>query len=52
MLKTTMIIAAALALLAGPALASSDDRAESDERYEMASGRDGRCFRRSGIERA
>lgn len=50
MLKTTMIIAAALALLAGPALASSDDRAESDERYEMASGRDGRCAARPDAE--
>ena len=50
MLKNTMIIAAALALLAGPALASSDERTESDERYEMASGRDARCTARPDAE--
>jgi hypothetical protein len=46
MLKNTMIIAAALAFLAGPALASSDGRVEAEDRYEMASGRDGRCTAR------
>ncbi len=43
MLKQTMIIAATLAALAVPALASSDHRYESDEHYEGASSREGRC---------
>lgn len=46
MLKNTVIIAAAFALLAGPVLASSDHQANSEERYEMASDRDGRCSTR------
>ena len=50
MFKNAMIIAAALALLASPALASSDDRAESEARYELASGRDGRCTARPDAE--
>ncbi|KAB2912909.1 MAG: PepSY domain-containing protein [Hyphomicrobiaceae bacterium] len=50
MFKNTVIIAAALALLASPALASSDDRAESEARYELASGRDGRCTARPDAE--
>lgn len=43
MLKNTMIIATALALLAGPVLASGDDRAKTGERHEAASSRDGGC---------
>ena len=48
MLKNTMIIAAALVALAGPAFSSSDGSAE--ERYEMASGREARCTARAGAE--
>lgn len=49
MLKKTTIIAAALALLAGPVLASSDDRADSERRYTMASD-DVRCTARPAGE--
>lgn len=49
MLKNTMIIAVALAAMAGPAFAS-DGRAESPERYETASGRDARCTARPAAE--
>lgn len=50
MLKNSMIIAAALALLAGPALASSDERAESEGRNKIASSRDARCTARPAGE--
>jgi Peptidase propeptide and YPEB domain len=50
MLKNTMIVAAAIALLAGPALASGDDRYELEERYEMGSSREGRCPARTDAE--
>lgn len=48
MLKNTMIIAAALVALAGPAFSSSDGRAE--QRYEMAYGREARCTARPDAE--
>lgn len=46
MLKNTMIIAAALVALAGPAFSGSDGRATSAGRYETASDDDARCAAR------
>jgi hypothetical protein len=50
MLTKPMIIATALATLAVPALASSDNLYKSEERYEATSDRDARCAARSGSE--
>jgi hypothetical protein len=50
MLKNTMIIAAALVAMAGPAFSSDDGRAQSENRHEMASGRDARCTARRDAE--
>lgn len=50
MLTKTMIIATALATLAVPALASSENLYASEERYETASDRDARCAARPGSE--
>jgi hypothetical protein len=49
MLKSTIALAALMAALAGPALASDDDRYESGDRYERSSG-GGRCTARPVAE--
>jgi hypothetical protein len=50
MLTKTMFIATALATFAVPALASSENLYESEERYETASDRDARCAARPEAE--
>ncbi|MGD9670725.1 MAG: PepSY domain-containing protein [Hyphomicrobiaceae bacterium] len=50
MLKNIIIITAALAALAGPALASGDDRTDSEERHKITSSRDGNCTARPDAE--